>query len=270
MFALGGVVLLASSIAGLSLFPTGCSQSPSAKSGSTYGSKPTKGTKGTKQVDPDKEPNGSNADNSNGEEPDGVEGSTSPRNTLPKRFRDRDKGPKEAIPVPAESTRELHKPVVAMSEAHAKTCLVKVGEPFPEIKLTELGGSEEELSQLRGEKLTVVVFWNTRKVYAAEQFSRLQQEVSAAYSKFGVKVVAINLGDAPEKVKQLATEHGIDFACLVDPTGEAFKLVATDKLPRTYLLDAEGKILWFDIEYSQGTRYELNNAVYFFLKKNET
>jgi hypothetical protein len=42
--------------------------------------------------------------------------------------------------------------------------------------------------------------------------------------------------------------------------------VATEHLPRTYLLDAEGRILWFDLEYSRATARELINALHFFLE----
>jgi hypothetical protein len=41
--------------------------------------------------------------------------------------------------------------------------------------------------------------------------------------------------------------------------------VASEKLPRTYLLDASGKILWFDIEYSRTTRQQLLSAIRFSL-----
>jgi hypothetical protein len=37
-------------------------------------------------------------------------------------------------------------------------------------------------------------------------------------------------------------------------------------LPRTYLLDSSGKILWFDLEYSRSTRRELNQAIRYVLK----
>jgi hypothetical protein len=32
-------------------------------------------------------------------------------------------------------------------------------------------------------------------------------------------------------------------------------------MPRTYLLDPTGKILWFDVEYSRSTRRDLSEAL---------
>ena len=39
------------------------------------------------------------------------------------------------------------------------------------------------------------------------------------------------------------------------------------RVSRTYLLDAQGKILWLDMEYSRATRYDLRNALHFYLQK---
>ena len=33
------------------------------------------------------------------------------------------------------------------------------------------------------------------------------------------------------------------------------------RMPRVYVLDADGKIVWFDIEYSQSTQRELKQAI---------
>ena len=48
---------------------------------------------------------------------------------------------------------------------------------------------------------------------------------------------------------------------MLDPQGEYFKTVAKEKLPRVYLLDASGKILWFDIDYARAMRRDLQTAI---------
>jgi hypothetical protein len=54
---------------------------------------------------------------------------------------------------------------------------------------------------------------------------------------------------------------------LSDKDGAAHKQVATSKLPRSYLLDPSGKILWFDLEYSPTTRRDLAQAIRFTLER---
>jgi peroxiredoxin len=174
--------------------------------------------------------------------------------------------PKVEVPVVEAPQPVLHKPEVVLSEAYAKTCLVKAGDAMPPLMLTDLDGNPQSLDALRGEKLTVVVFWTQGKIYAREQFTRLGFDVLDQYSGLGVGLVAVNVGDSAEDVKKLYDEQGREFPCLLDPAGAAFATVATEKLPRTYVLDPDGKILWFDIGYSQTTERELNNAVHYFLK----
>lgn len=172
--------------------------------------------------------------------------------------------PKTALPLPELPPTPLHRPRVVLSAGHEQTCLVGVGEVLPEINLTDPQGNPLTLSSQYGEKLTVVVFWNDRKVFAREQFARLGIDTDHFHS-FGVNVVAVNVGDAPEIVAQLNDQYGGGYKCLLDPRGESLTRIATGKLPRTYLLDAEGRIVWFDIEYSRGTERELENALYWHL-----
>ena len=170
------------------------------------------------------------------------------------------------VTTPAAFPADLHRPQMLLTEAHAKTCLVKLGDQMPKLTLVDLEGSPQTLTDLYGRKLTVVVFWTDDKVFAREQFARLTQEVLQPFSQFGVNVVAVNVGDPPDVARSLAAEHDVDFPCLLDPDGTAFAQLATTKLPRTYLLDSQGTIRWFDIEYSQTTARELRNAIYYYLQ----
>ena len=81
----------------------------------------------------------------------------------------------------------------------------------------------------------------------------------------GLRVVAVNEGDTAESVKSLVEKAAATFPCLLDPDGALFDQVATEKLPRVYLLDAEGTILWFDLEFSRTTRDKLLQAIQFAL-----
>ena len=54
---------------------------------------------------------------------------------------------------------------------------------------------------------------------------------------------------------------------LVDKDEELFSQFASTGGPRTYLLDKDGTILWFDIEYSQSMQRELENALNYYLSK---
>jgi peroxiredoxin len=163
---------------------------------------------------------------------------------------------------------QVYKPTVILSQDHANTCRVGLGDPFPRLTLPDLDGRPRESPQLYGDRMTVIVFWTAQGFYAREQFSRIMHECHDRYAALGVRVVAINVGDSPEVVQELAAKHNVTIPCLLDADGQAFGQVATGLLPRTYLLDAAGRIVWFDLEYSRSQRLELHDAVYYQLKQN--
>ena len=152
-------------------------------------------------------------------------------------------------------------PEVKLTDALAATCLIKVGDTMPEATLPDLKGKATELRSLRGEKLTVVCFWKGDHLYALEELRELEKSVAGPYGEKGIRVIGINEGETPAAAAEKLELTGATFANLSDPNGAYFLKVATEKLPRTYLLDAQGKVLWFDIEYSQSTRRDLLQGI---------
>jgi hypothetical protein len=174
---------------------------------------------------------------------------------------------KVAAALPPPPPAEVYPPSIAMSAAHAATCLVSVGDRMPAIDLNTIDVQIKRLEDLYGERLTVVVFWTSQNPMAREQFTRLTRDIVDPFSKYGVNTVAVNLGDDGLTVGDLCNGEAAKFECMFDLTGNAFAKVATRTLPRTYLLDSSGRILWLDMEYSQTTRRELQNAILFYLRR---
>jgi peroxiredoxin len=147
------------------------------------------------------------------------------------------------------------------TEQHVNTCKVLVGDQFPKLELADVSGQSQNFGELLGEKLTVVVFWNSQLPTSLEELADLEKRYLGEFGERGMKVVGVNVHDKPELAKELAEQSGAKFPELSDAAGQAFASVASAKLPRTYLLDASGKILWFDIEYSRTTRQQLLSAI---------
>ncbi|MFM2097226.1 MAG: hypothetical protein RIS70_4350 [Planctomycetota bacterium] len=162
--------------------------------------------------------------------------------------------------------RPLYKPQVALSSAHQQTCLVSIGDPFPALDLPDVSGRIRDWKEVLGPNLTVVVVWSSRSVFSVEQVSRLEREATDLYQGAGVHVVAMNVGDTVEKMTEWTQGGETPVVHLLDTNGAAFEKLATRHMPRTYLLDSDGRIVWLDIEYSQTTRRDLENAVRYFLK----
>jgi peroxiredoxin len=161
----------------------------------------------------------------------------------------------------ADAKQPPSMPTVLLSEGHQALCRVKVGDTMPPMELEQLGGDRRRLAELAGKKATVVVFWKSDRRMSHDQLADLGPDVIEPFGGEGVAVVGIAVGESPENVQAALERAGAEFPTLLDADGKAFAQVGSEKLPRTYLLDPQGKILWFDIEYSLSTRRELHQAL---------
>ncbi len=158
-------------------------------------------------------------------------------------------------------------PVVSMSDEIRAACLVNVGEAMPTAELTDFSGVKHRLESLFGERLTVLCFWTigtTRRsqLIAAAALKDLEKDIAEPFASLGVRVAAVNVGDPPDEAKRLVEQAGVALPCLSDPQGNLFARLSKDrKMPRVYLLDAEGKVLWFDVEYARPSREDLVQGI---------
>lgn len=152
-------------------------------------------------------------------------------------------------------------PPVLLSEQHAELCRVRVGDGMPAIELPVANGSRTQLSELVGERGTVLVFWSPDRWMARAALSDLAGLIAAKRLPAGVNVVGVAVGQPAAAVKQHVANAKAEFPQLLDEQGEALAKVGTVALPRIYVLDASGKIVWFDIEYSEATRRELRQSL---------
>jgi len=150
-------------------------------------------------------------------------------------------------------------PRVALSEQHRAMCRVGVGDVLPEMVLATPNGDEQKLAPLLGKEATVVVFFQAGEGddklgwMAKSLLADLGPDVAERFGKRGVSTIAISVGGQAKPSKE--------YLSLGDPQGKAMAKVGEGKLPRVYVVDAKGKILWFDIEYSHSTRRELRQSL---------
>jgi len=158
-------------------------------------------------------------------------------------------------------------PRVVLSESHRKTCRATTGDVVPDLIVTDIEGAHHQFARLLSDRLTVVLFWTEQSAAGLEQFRRLPVDVLAEFAVRGVSVIAVNVGGEVARVRELTGDAADKIVSLVDVDGALFHQLATSLLPRTYVLDKDRTILWFDIEYSQSTQRDLVNALTFFLNQ---
>jgi len=160
-------------------------------------------------------------------------------------------------------------PPVLLSAGHRNLCRVHVGDRLPAIELSRLGGDVTDLADLQGKRATIVLFWHPDRWMAQEALRDFSAHVRQ-WAGESVAWVGIACGQPAEAAQAQLAAVQANFPQLLDQDDHAFSLVSTSvgttSLPRIYVLDAAGKIVWFDIEYSEATRRELRQTIDFLLK----
>lgn len=154
-----------------------------------------------------------------------------------------------ALPAAAEV------PPVLLSAQHKAMCQVGVGDAMPALELTADGGAKK-LADLGGKQATVVAFVGHEHWMNPQLIADLPGDVLEPYGAKGVAVVLVKVADSPAKAPE-----GSPLTVVNDPQGVGFAKVGSGRQPRVYVLDAAGKIVWFDIEYSRSTRRELKQTL---------
>lgn len=163
----------------------------------------------------------------------------------------------EAQAVAGATVAQAGIPPVMLTTEHSALCRVRVGDSFPQLTLPQLNGGETSLGSLQGKRGTVVLFWRNdawMSKTALEDLANMSDTHGIAFVG-----IAVNLTNA--EVQPIIDEVGAEFPQFVDADGKAFNQVGMARMPRVYVLNESGEILWFDIEYSQSTKRELEQTL---------
>lgn len=164
---------------------------------------------------------------------------------------------------PQEAVARPSMPEVNLGRGgYAQSTLLKVGDTIPAITRSDLDGKQTSLDTLRGQgKLAVLLFWDSKTPLGPHALKSLQRYLIDEQGS-DVKVIAINRGESATQVRKIVTQTGISFPVLLDEDAAVFSQFATSTVPRIYLVDAAGKILWLEVPFQgQTTIKTLKQAI---------
>lgn len=132
----------------------------------------------------------------------------------------------------------------------------------PDFTLANLAGENVTLSELLKEGPVIVDFWATWCKPCIKAFPDLQQ-VFDNYKDCGLKVLAVSI-DGPKsssRVGSLIKSKGNTFEVLLDPSQEVAKKLHVTSVPRTVLINTDGKITYAVTGYRPTNHEQLESAV---------
>ncbi|MEW8187236.1 MAG: TlpA disulfide reductase family protein [Candidatus Thiodiazotropha endolucinida] len=114
--------------------------------------------------------------------------------------------------------------------------------PAPTFRLRDLEGRNHQLLDYRGSVL-IVNFWASWCVPCRRELPSMNRAWTALKPK-GIAMLAINLGDDAEAVKEFLNDFPIDFPVLLDHRGRISQRWQVRGLPTTLVLNRRGEIVY--------------------------
>ena len=141
----------------------------------------------------------------------------------------------------------------------AETTLINAGDIAPDFTAEMLDGSHVTLSKLKG-KPTLLIFWATWCPPCRLELSKLQEHIIDPYGD-RINVLPLSRGEERSVVEEYISKMGYTFAVGLDSDQSIFNKYATNYIPRCFVIDAKGKVLYSGVGYDDVVAMEVEESI---------
>lgn len=133
---------------------------------------------------------------------------------------------------------------------------------LPDLYLYDMNNQFQSLSEMSGEKLTVIDFWATwckPCLLSIPELIKLNDE----FKDKGVNFVGINI-DSPRnqsKIKPFSNSSGINYPVLLDPDQEAMKEMNVVFVPTLLIYNQKGEMVFSHEGFKPGDQDAIRDAI---------
>jgi len=124
---------------------------------------------------------------------------------------------------------------------------VKVGDAVPSFTVQDGYGRRFITSDFR-EKRSILLFFHT----GCKDCQRELPIIEAAWKEIKadphLQLVAIGRAESKADINKYWDANGLTFSTFLDPDKSVYNLFANNTIPRIYIVDEEGKVVWMAIE----------------------
>ena len=138
--------------------------------------------------------------------------------------------------------------------------LVTIAQGVPSVKLKSTDGKTVDTATLVGKgKPMIISFWATWCSPCKRELNNYLEHAEDWQEEFGAEVIAVSIDDQRTATRVAPYVNSVewDYLVLLDTNKDFARAMQVINVPHTFLVDASGKIVWQNNNYSDGDEEEL-------------
>jgi peroxiredoxin len=128
--------------------------------------------------------------------------------------------------------------------------LVKTGEQSPNFSITSLDGKEISLSDLKG-KVVLINFFATWCGPCMKELPEVETKLWPKFKDQNFAMISIGREHTKEQLQTWNEKKSFSFPLAPDPKREVYAKFASQYIPRNFILDKAGKIIWQGVGFNK-------------------
>jgi peroxiredoxin len=132
---------------------------------------------------------------------------------------------------------------VSLGKSQEFVSYTKVGDLIPSFSLTTLEGATFNIEGMKG-KVVLVNFWATWCAPCLTEMPMLEKDVWQKYKGPDFSMIAIAREQGSQEIKAFKEKHQFTFPMGPDPKRVIYSKFANAGIPRNYLVNRKGQILY--------------------------
>jgi thiol-disulfide isomerase/thioredoxin len=135
---------------------------------------------------------------------------------------------------------------------------LEVGRKAPSFSLADLNGRQVSLDQFKG-RVVMLDFWATWCAPCRQSMPALENLQKEFHDN--LSLLAINLGESPDQVRNFVRLKNIQSVVLLDADGKVGQAYRSDSIPMQVLVDQQGVVKHVQIGYAPAVQQLLRSEI---------